>query len=123
MGFSYPGSDVYKFVDLNLGWDNRNQNPNDAYYWEAIRDAVIKPALKARQYQHEKTDKVFLHGDHSMDERFQQVVREVLDRALENKPHIFELDPVYSAARGAAEMAKIEQWRYNQTNSSTGIGG
>lgn len=43
--------------------------------------------------------------------------------ALENTPEIFELDPVFSAARGAAEMAKRVHWNYNQTNSGTGIMG
>jgi len=32
MGFAYPGSDKFKFVDLNLGWDKRDENPNDNYY-------------------------------------------------------------------------------------------
>lgn len=120
MGFAYPGSDYYKLVDLNLGWDKRNEISNDDYYWEAVRDAIIKPALEASGHYNGKTDKILLHGDHSTDERFQDVLREVADRALENKPKIFELDPTFSAARGAAEMAKRVQWSYNQTNSSTG---
>jgi hypothetical protein len=64
-----------------------------------------------------------LHGDHSTNEQFQKVLREVVERALENNPEIFELDPVFSAARGAAEMAKRVHWNYNQTNSNTGAMG
>jgi hypothetical protein len=120
MGFAFPASDQVKFVDLNLGWDKRNDNPSDDYYWEEVRKAIIKPALEASYYYHGETDKILLHGDHSTDERFQEVLREVVDRALENKPEIFELDPTFSAARGAAEMAKRVQWNYNQTKSTAG---
>jgi hypothetical protein len=30
MGFSL--GDTYKFADLNLGWDKRNDNSNDEFY-------------------------------------------------------------------------------------------
>ena len=79
--------------------------------------------MEASYYHHRKTDKILLHGDHSTDEQFQKVLREVVERALENNPEIFELDPVFSAARGAAEMAKRVHWNYNQTNSNTGAMG
>lgn len=120
MGFAYSDSDEFKLIDLNLGWDKRNENPNDDYYWKAVKDAVIKPALEASSYRHENTSKILLHGDCSMDDRFQEILREVIERALEITPKIFELDPVYFAARGAAEVAKRVQWGYNQTNSGTG---
>ena len=123
MGFAYPGSDKFKVVDLNLGWDKRHENPVAKYYWEAVKDAIIKPAVEASYYSHRKTDTILLHGDHSTDERFQKVLREVVVRAQENTPEIFELDPVFSAARGAAEMAKRVHWSYNQTNSGTGTMG
>jgi hypothetical protein len=101
MGFGFPGSDNYKFVDLNLGWDMRDENPNNEYYWEAVRDAIIKPALEASTDLHRETNKILLHGDHSTNERFQEITRGI-SRALEDTPKIFELDPVFSAARGAA---------------------
>jgi hypothetical protein len=123
MGFAYPGSDKFKVVDLNLGWDKRHENPTGGFYWEAVRDAIIKPALEASYYHHRKSDKILLHGDRCTDEKFQKVLREVVERALENNPEIFELDPVFSAARGAAEMAKRVHWNYNQTNSNTGTMG
>jgi hypothetical protein len=115
MWFAYPASDNFKVVDLGLGWDKRNENPKDSYYWEAVRDAIIKPALEANNYLHKETDKVLLHGDCSTDERFQKVLKEAVEGALENKPRVFALDPVYSAARGAAEMAKRVHWSYNHT--------
>ena len=86
-------------------------------------DAIIKPALEAIYYHHRTTDKTLLHGDHSTNEMFQKVLREVVDMTLEYTPEIFELDPGFSAVRGAAEMAKRVHWVYNQTNSGTGIMG
>ncbi|KAG4444233.1 hypothetical protein IFR05_000330 [Cadophora sp. M221] len=122
MGFSYPGSDMFKLVDMNLGWDKRHENPNDDYYWETVRDAIIKPALEAIMYHHSNTSKIFLHGDRSTNELFQEVLKEVVDRVLGNETEIFELDPVFAAVRGAAEMAKIVYWDYNQTRSRADVG-
>lgn len=120
MGFSYPGSDEFKLIDLNLGWDKRNENPNDKYYWEAVRDAILTPALKGKSFYHQNPSKIILHGDCSTDKRFQEVLGEIVNGVLGNTPQIFQMDPVYSAARGAAEMAKRVHWSYNQTQSSTG---
>lgn len=118
MGFAFPASDQVIFVDFHLGLENRNDNPNDDYYWEALRDAVVKPALEAENYWKKKTTKVLPHGDCATDEQFQKVLREVLSRALEPTPEIFMIDPVYAAARGAAEMAKRVQWNYHHANST-----
>ena len=87
------------------------------------RDVIIKQALEASYYHHRTSDKILLHGDHSTDDRFQKVLRGVLERALENAPEMFGLDPTLSAARSAAEMAKRVHWNYNQTNSGTGTMG
>jgi hypothetical protein len=62
---------------------------------------------------------MLLSGDCATDERFQRIVREVVDQKLNNKPEIYEMEPVYSAARGAAEMAKRVWWMYNQTHPNT----
>lgn len=121
MWFSYPASDHFRVVDFGLGWDKRNKNPKEDYYWEAVRDAIIKPALESSSRKHDGgTDRVFLHGECSTDERFQKVLKEAVDAALEKKPQIFALDPVYSAARGAAEIAKRAYWSYNHTQSAEG---
>ncbi|KAL2060153.1 hypothetical protein VTL71DRAFT_9975 [Oculimacula yallundae] len=122
MGFSYPGSDMFKLVDLNLGWDERHENPNDDYYWETVRDAIVKPALEAIMYHHSNTSKILLHGDRSTNQRFQEVLKEVVHSILGNEIEIFELDPVFAAVRGAAEMAKIVYWDYNQTRSGADAG-
>jgi len=40
----YPTSEYFMVVDLGLGWKKRNDNPKEYYYWEAVRDAIVKPA-------------------------------------------------------------------------------
>jgi hypothetical protein len=105
-------------VDWNLGSDKRDKNPKDEYYWAGVRDTIIKPVLEANKYIHRETTKVFLYGECALDERFRKIVREAVDSVLSNEIEIFALDPVYSAAMGAAEMAKRLSWSYNHTNVS-----
>jgi len=45
MWFAFPGADEFKVVDFNLGWDKRNDNPKEYYYWATVRAAIIKPIL------------------------------------------------------------------------------
>lgn len=118
MWFAYPGSEGPIVADLNLGWDKRDKNPKEEYYWAEVRDAIIKPVLEANRYIRRETNKVLLYGDCALDKRFQRVLKEALDSALQNRPDIFALDPVYSAVRGAAEMAKRVYWEYNRTISA-----
>lgn len=71
--------------------------------------------LEANKYIRRETNKVSLHGDCILIERFQDVLREAVEGVLPNQtPEIFALDPVYSSARrGAAEMAQRVHWSYN----------
>ena len=115
MWFSYPAPEGPVVADLNLGWDKRYENPNEEYYWTAIRDAIIAPVLEANKYISRETNKVLLHADCTLVERFQSVLRQAVQGVLLNKPEIYALDPVYSSARGAAEMAKRVYWSYNHT--------
>lgn len=113
MWFSYPAPEGPVVTDLNLGWDKRKDNPNEKYYWAAVRDAIITPVLEANKYISRETNTVLLHGDCTWIDRFQNVLREAVEGVLPNKPEIFAFDPVFSSARGAAEMAKRVHWSYN----------
>ena len=118
MWFSYPAPEGPVVADLNLGWDKRDENPNEEYYWAAVRDAIITPVVEANRYICRETNKVLLHGEYASDERFQNVLREAVEGVLPNKPEIFARHPVYSSARGAAEMAKRVHWSYNHTTTA-----
>ena len=122
MGFAFPHDSNPVVVDWNLGLNKRDKNPNEEYYWAGVRDAIIKSVLEANKYLPRETTKVFLYGECALDERFRKVLREAVDSVLSNKIDIFALDPVYSAARGAAEMAKRTYWSYNHTKATESSG-
>jgi hypothetical protein len=46
----------------------------------------------------------------AMEERFQKVLKEAVDKVMGNNTDISQVDPVYSAAREAAEMARRQWW-------------
>jgi hypothetical protein len=121
MRFAFPDISNPVVLDWNLGSDKRGKNPKEEHYWASVRDAIITPVLEANKYLHRETTKVFLHGECALDERFRKVLREAVDSVLSNEINIFALDPVYSAARGAAEMAKRTYWRYNHTGIESSL--
>lgn len=121
MWFSYPAPEGPVVADLNLGWDKRDENPNEEYYLASVRDAIITPVLEANRYILRETNKVLLHGECALNEWFQNLLREAVNGVLPKKPEIFALDPVFSSARGAAEMAKRVHWSYNHS-VTTGSG-
>ena len=66
-------------ADFNLGWNERDKNPKEEYYWAEVRDSIIKPVLEANRYLHRETNKVLLHSDCALDEQFQKVLREAVE--------------------------------------------
>lgn len=115
MGFGFPHIANPVVVDWNLGWDKRHNNPNEDYYWAGVRDAIIKPVLEANRWIRRNTSKVLLFGECVRNDRFQKVLRQAVDDVLSSDVDIFAHYPVYAGARGAAEMAKRQWWRYNHT--------
>jgi hypothetical protein len=114
MWFGGPGWDL-RVVDGNLGWEKRDENPKEDFYWAAVRDVIIKPVLLANNLIRRNTTKVLLHGECASDERFLEVLRDAVDSVMPNTTGIFAADPIYAAARGAAEMAKRTYYAYNHT--------
>lgn len=114
MHFAREGTDYFRKVDMELGWDRRNDNPNKEYYWEAVRQAILHPVLAADHIRW-KTEKVIVYGECAMDEDFQKMLQDLIDKTFEERPPVFQKDPVFVAARGAAEMAKRLRWENNHT--------
>jgi hypothetical protein len=101
------GSEICSnYIDINLGWVKRSEFANENWYWGEVRDTTIIPILMANQYGSITTDLVLLHGNCIFQEKFRQVLEDALNAVLPDKPDVFELEPVYSGARGASEMAK-----------------
>lgn len=118
MYFSFPSDADPVVVAWELGWDRRHDNTNEEYYWAGVRDAIIKPVLLANRYMRSNMSKVLLYVECAMEQRFQHILREAVDDVLSRDIETFSRDPVYAAARGAAEMAKQQWWNYNCTGSS-----
>jgi hypothetical protein len=119
IGFEYPSADIYAVADFGLGLDSRFDYANETSYWAKVRDTIITPVLKANRYIHRETKKVILHGDSVLEGRFRDVVEEVAKLVVPNITGIFSLDPTFSAAIGASEMAKRVYLEYNRTRHYT----
>jgi hypothetical protein len=53
--------------------------------------------------------------EYAGEEKFEEVFRSAVYEVLPNSTKIFWNDTLYSAARGAAEIAKRAYWIYNNT--------
>lgn len=91
-------------MDFTLGISALHDNPSEKYYWEAVRDTIMRGMLV---HLHDPPpQKVFVLGDQSHNERFRVVLEDALLRYVGKLPEIFDEDPVFRAAQGAAEMAR-----------------
>lgn len=98
-------------ADLTLGYDARNEIPNEEYYWERVRDTLTYPMVAYPSYRNVTI--VMVSGDASGDSKFRQVLEEVVDSAIEHVLEVIDDDPVYSAAKGVAEFAKRAIYEQN----------
>jgi hypothetical protein len=91
-------------MDFTLGLKALHDNPSETYYWEAVRDTILR-GMVVELYDHQP-GKVFVMGDQSHNEKFRTVLNEALIQYDGKLPQIFDEDPVFRAAQGAAEMAR-----------------
>jgi len=79
--------------------------PKEEYYWAKVRDTIILPVLKVNR---PKTPilHVLLHGEYAENKQFRNVLSDLVDSLMPNKPTISAKEPVFAVARDAAEMAK-----------------
>ncbi|KAI8944087.1 hypothetical protein F4801DRAFT_260946 [Xylaria longipes] len=86
--------------NLRLGYDARHQES----YWEAVQHMLQSPVVDSPVQRNISIVLVF--GDTTGKPRFRGVLREVVDNVLGGQPEIVDQQPEFSAARGAAELAK-----------------
>ncbi|KAK6086219.1 hypothetical protein SCUP234_02432 [Seiridium cupressi] len=95
---------VAQEYNLFLGSDARFDNPNEDHYWDGVRQVLLKPLL-ARSYQ--MPTKIILVGESSDDPAFREHFDDVLEEFFKDAvPPIFDQDPVYVQAKGAAEFVR-----------------
>ena len=94
--------------DFGLGSDAKHDNPNEAYYWEQVRNR-LREIIVMHQY-YERPSKVLLLGESAHEEKFLHILSETLNCTVDTLPEIYQADAEHIAALGAAEMAKRAPW-------------
>lgn len=110
----YPYRSTPTSMDLTLGSDAMNGNPDNAYYWEAVRQRIISAIAVALQYR--QPTRVFLMGESVGSEKLKHILSHVLVQMLGYMPKVYEDDPVFAAANGAAEFARRGGYRSNTSD-------
>jgi hypothetical protein len=90
--------------DLRLGYDARHDNSNEDFYWEMVRDDLAYPVVQSPIPRNVSI--VLVSGDAAEIPRFREILSEVVNRIIGGEPEVVDRDPTYSAAKGAAELAK-----------------
>lgn len=115
--FSKDGSAYYAYEsplsDVDLGFDERNRNPNEDYYWEAVRDKIRIPLVKYPYWR--PVSRVLLMRESALNEKFNEIPEEALETALEEIPPIYSDDPLFAVARGALEFVS---WGLNTSHEA-----
>jgi hypothetical protein len=93
----YPYSTSPPSMDFNLGAQALHDNPDEGYYWQAVRDRIVAGVIGGLPAN--RPTKVFLLGDKTRGNTFKVII-------LGYVPDVYDDDPVFSAARGAAEFAR-----------------
>lgn len=97
-----------RIVDFSLGLDSRNENPNEEYYWEAMKDRITEILIKNRYSP--RPSQVLLFGEASENENFRAILQTSLASMMEAIPPILDKHSVFAPAIGAAEFAKRALW-------------
>ncbi|KAF2877135.1 hypothetical protein BDV95DRAFT_558540 [Massariosphaeria phaeospora] len=108
---TYGASGAYAVVDysslgIQFGSDERYNNPSEEYYWEEVRKVLLRPLLHEAS---QPPTAVILAGENSTDPTFRRVLEDILHTFYRDKsvvPLIFDRDPEYIQAKGAAEFVR-----------------
>lgn len=92
-----------------LGSDSIHNNPKEEYYWESVNDAVVEVLLRHGGEEY-PVSQVFMLGESALNPRFLEVVNSSISAIYEEKPEFFLSDPIFAAAKGAAEFAIRAPW-------------
>lgn len=103
--YGYQSSHTFpSSMDFTLGYDERNHNPDESFYWEVVRERIMKGALGSAAFK-PRNPTVWVHGDEEAvsNLRFRQVLKRAIYDILQDEPPVyFTDDPEYVAAKGAA---------------------
>lgn len=95
------------FIDWNLGEGSLADYSRADAYWMNVRRKILE--LSYRDYAKKPITQVLLLGESAPGETFHRVLLAALHEFQDELPTIHRADPIYLAAKGAAEFAKRAQ--------------
>ena len=96
-------------ADFRLGSDAIHNNPKEEYYWEDVRNTVLEVLLRYGGERYPVTQ-VFMLGESALNPTFLEVVQSSISAVYKEQPEFFLSDPMFAAAKGAAEFAIRAPW-------------
>lgn len=101
---AYRLSDDCEF-SLDLGSASRNKNPNEEFYWAAVRKVLLRPLM---YHSSQRPSSVILVGDRARDAAFRRTLNSVLEEWYQGQalPKVVDDDPEFVQVRGVAEFAR-----------------
>lgn len=129
-------------VDFDLGSDKLAslQTPEEVKrYWSQVRTKLVEVMVERPAY--DKPHKIILMGESASDPEFVRNLWLALATVMDRAPVLLDADPLFAAAKGAAEFAKrapytdqwweiswnkshnltIPTWRHNQKKMAVGL--
>lgn len=97
---AYGIQDFPRFESMHLGYDARHGDS----YWDAVRNMLRSPVVESSPRRN--VAMVLVYGDATEKPEFREALRQVIDDVIDGEPVIVDQLPEFSAARGAAELAK-----------------
>lgn len=95
------------FIDWDVGEGSLADYSRADAYWVVVRRKILE--LSYRDYVKKPITQVLLLGEKALGETFQRILLAALHEFQDELPMIHRADPLYLAAKGAAEFAKRAQ--------------
>jgi hypothetical protein len=106
---SFHGPSYHGRSDFLLGSDAIHTNPKEEYYWEDVRNRVMEVLLRYGGERYPVTQ-VSMLGESALNPRLLEVVNSSISAIYEEQPEFLLSDPIFAAAKGAAEFAIRAPW-------------
>jgi hypothetical protein len=114
---AYPIVQTPARFNSTLGYNALQDAPNEEEYWEQFRQYIRSSiGLYLRN-----VTRLVLTGDAAYIPKFRHVLKEVTDSMWEHELEVFDLEPVFAAARGGAILTMNEIWHRNHPGDDTNM--
>ncbi|KAM0809505.1 hypothetical protein AB5N19_09849 [Seiridium cardinale] len=111
VALAYGIEEIPSLENLKLGYDARHEES----YWEKVRHILRSPVVDSLILRN--VSMVLLQGDATEQPRFREILDEVVDDVIHVQPDILDQEPIFSASKGTAELAKRAIFRQRQTTA------